>query len=576
MTPDREQLERELAQHLSETAQAPRHDASAGIRLRIAATPQRRGWLVRLGAMAGTPAWNRACALVAVAAAALVVGIYIGQVGLPIQLGPTGSPSGSPTADVSPVESGRPEPSAPASPPPGVAMSYAEWHRIDMPNPAPGVFGGGTPSSVVAFNGGYVAVGTIHTECCAEADPAANVGVVWTSTNGVDWQLVDAGDTFEHATLGQVVTDGERLIAIGSFAELVDGALSLPVGATWTSSDGITWQRSTGEAPSRVALISSGLIGVRAGNDGVAYFSSPNGATWTRHGTWPDIEEVLAVGASGDGAMVIGLRTGGQLADGTPTLDSVVWQTTDGSTWTGGSVVENARLRSVAPFAGGFVAVGSSTEVLAEGGEIAAISSVWTSQDGLTWTRLETDIGHPSENVLGVFPVGEALVVTVECCGGDLVLRPRAWVSEDGATWTPVPQQPAFEGTDIQILDVIETPDGLVAVGRRWDPESNHPLPQAWIASDDPMVWLEATSQPGAQVGNGMPFSMGHCGLRSPIDFDGSLWAPTDRDPMSLEFDSASGTITLLGADRARFVSDAGASVTLGRVEGAAAYPLCD
>ena len=580
MSGDRRDLEHELTQHLSETADAPRPDAAARVRVRVAATLQRGAWRVRAGEVLRSPGWARAGAMAAVAGAVLLIGIYIGQVGLPIQLGPSASPSaaasdGSPTAR----PSGRPGPSAAASVPPATAMSFAVWQRLDMPDPAPGVFGGGTPSSVVAFNGGYLAVGTIRTECCAEADPAANAGVVWTSTDGRDWQLVEAGDTFEHASLSQVVTDGERLIAAGSYAEPVDDAPSMPVGATWTSSDGVTWQRSSGAAPSRVAVMPSGLVGVHAGDDGMTSFSSSDGATWTRRGTLPDVEEVSTLVARPDGAMVIEIQPGAPLADGSPTQDSLVWVTTDGANWTGGSSVENARLTSVAPFAGEFVAVGSRTEVLAEGGEVAAITSVWTSPDGMTWQERETDIGHPSENALGVFAVGQALVMTVECCGGDLPLVPLARVSEDGASWTPVPPQPAFEGVDVRVVSVVGSQDGLLAVGSRWDPELNHPVPQAWLASSEPMVWLGATSESGAEVGTEYDFTFGHCGLQSPIDFDGSLWvlAGSDYDSPPVPLDMLEGTIRLTGTDSAIFEDSASNwALALSRHDGANAYPLCD
>jgi hypothetical protein len=473
----------------------------------------------------------------------------------------------------------RDQPSETPVPTEPTAMSFAVWERLEMPDPAPGVFGGGKPSSVVAFNGGYLAVGTIFTECCAEADPAANVGVVWTSTDGRDWRVVDVGETFEHATLRQVVTNGERLIAAGTFAELVDGALSSPVGATWTSSDGVTWQRGDGEAPSMVAVTPSGLIGADATDAGVAYFSSPDGAAWTRHGAWPDMDEVSAVVPRGDGAMVVGMRPGAPLADGTPTATTVVWTTSDGADWTGGSTVENARLKSVTPFAGGFVAIGSRTEMLAEGREIAAISSVWTSPDGLSWQERETDIGHPSENALGVFAIGEALVTTVECCGGDMVLRPLAWVSEDGARWTAVPSQPAFEGIDVRIVSVVETPDGLLAVGSRWDPETNHPVPQAWLSSSVAMVWLEATSEPDAEIGTSYEFQFGHCGLQSPIDLDGSLWVMSGIDYVTppVPLDMLVGTVRLTGPDSAVF-EDSASNWAMGfaRHDGPLPYPLCD
>jgi hypothetical protein len=89
------------------------------------------------------------------------------------------------------------------------------------------------------------------------------------------------------------------------------------------------------------------------------------------------------------------------------------------------------------------------------------------------------------------------------------------------------------------------------------------------------MVWLQPSSEGGAEVGEERPFQMGHCGLTSPIDFDGSLWAP-EGDPLALPFDMTSGTIVLVEPDRARFVSEGGLEVFLRRLEGAAAYPLCD
>jgi hypothetical protein len=573
MTPDREQFERELAQHLSEAAGAPRHDASARIRQRIAATPQRRGWSVRLGALAGSPAWTRAGALVTVAAAALLIGIYIGQVGLPIQVGPSSSPSGSPTADVSPVESGRPEPSALASPAPGVAMSYAVWERYEMPDPEPGLYGGARPSAVVTFGDRYLAVGTLS-GCCA-GEPSENVGVVWESADGRSWQLVDVGLTFEHASLEQVLAFGDRLVLVGTYAEPNPGGLSTQVGATWVSTDGRTWQRAEGSAPSMVATSQLGLIGASLGTDGVSYFTSADGLGWIRGGTWHDMDRLSAVAATGDRVLVVGTEPGEPLEDGTPTFEVVVWASPDGVNWTGGRAFENAIATSVVAWRDGFAAI-VNTYSLAADGSVVGETSVWTSADGLDWEDRGADIGHPSETGMEVFAVGERLVVTVECCGGDLVLVSPAWVSEDGVRWTPIPSQPAFEGSEVVIAAVAETPQGLVAVGRQTESPSLHWAPLAWLASVEPMVWLQPSSERGAEVGEEQPFAMGHCGLRSPIDFDGSLWAPMDRDPTSLEFDSTTGTITLLQLERARFDSDAGDSVTLARLEGAAAYPLCD
>ncbi len=87
-------------------------------------------------------------------------------------------------------------------------------------------------------------------------------------------------------------------------------------------------------------------------------------------------------------------------------------------------------------------------------------------------------------------------------------------------------------------------------------------------------VTVAPSSAPGAEIGVAYDFTMGHCGLRSPIDFDGSLWEPINQQS-SLAFDMAAGTIILIAEDRARFASAAGDEVELARLDGSAAYPYC-
>lgn len=572
MTDDLEQLERELALHMAATAEAPRADAAARVRARLAAMPQRRAWLVRLGDAARSPGWARAGALAAVAAAALLLGIYIGQVGLPIQIGP--SPSGSVVADPSPSKSDRPAPSGDASIPPAVAMSYALWQRFEMPDPAPGVYGGGTPRALVEFNGGYVAVGTRINNCCA-GEPSENDGVVWTSTDGRAWELVDTGATFTHASLHQVVVAGSRLLATGWYAAPGD---ERQVAAAWASVDGVAWERIPDPAPSWVVVADGILLGAAdvtsSSGPPVGFLRSDDGLAWTVTDVQPEMDWVSAVAAApGGGALFVGHVEGARLPDGSPTSDVQAWTTADGITWTGVIAAENAVFKSVAPWADGFVAVGSQPRVV-EGTEVDA-GVIWTSPDGLSWNAEGTGSGIEESTMTGVFRAGEALVAVAECCGGDLVLRPTAWVSEDGVDWIAVPHQASFSGSGIVVAGIVTSDLGLVAIGQRWDSGSNHPLPQAWVASSEPMVWLLPSSEGGAAVGEERPFEMGHCGLTSPIDFDGSLWAP-EGDPLALPFDMTSGTISLVAPDRAHFVTDGGTEVFLARLDGGAAYPLCD
>jgi hypothetical protein len=312
-----------------------------------------------------------------------------------------------------------------------------------------------------------------------------------------------------------------------------------------------------------------------SGGPPVQFLRSDDGLAWRVTDVQPEMDWVSAVAAApGGGALFAGRVEGARQSDGSPTSDVQVWMTADGITWTGASAAENAVFKSVAPWGDGFVAVGSQPRVV-EGTEITA-GVIWTSPDGLSWEARGTGTGLEESTLTGVFRVGEALVAVAECCGGDMVLRPTAWISEDGMEWTSVPHQPGFAGSGIIVAGIVESDLGLVGIGQRWDNESNHPLPQAWSASSEPMVWLQPSSQGGALVGETLPFTMGHCGLTSPLDFDGSLWAP-EGYRLTLPFDMTTGTITLVEPNRAQFVSDDGElEVFLVRLEGAAPYRLCD
>lgn len=71
--------------------------------------------------------------------------------------------------------------------------------------------------------------------------------------------------------------------------------------------------------------------------------------------------------------------------------------------------------------------------------------------------------------------------------------------------------------------------------------------------------------------------SLGHCGLHSPIDFDGSFWDPigvVDGDAPEA-INSADGTIRLLGPVDAEFRAPSGFTLRLRRHQGAKAFQGC-
>ncbi|HET9345584.1 MAG TPA: hypothetical protein VFO05_07775 [Candidatus Limnocylindrales bacterium] len=103
--------------------------------------------------------------------------------------------------------------------------------------------------------------------------------------------------------------------------------------------------------------------------------------------------------------------------------------------------------------------------------------------------------------------------------------------------------------------------------------------PTGEVRFAEPVLETSALITPTSpRVGPGpVQFDLGHCGLHSPVDFDGSLWDPIgeiDGDAPDA-INAAAGQIVLLGPQRARFRSDGGFTVDLARRDGPKAYPLC-
>ena len=80
-------------------------------------------------------------------------------------------------------------------------------------------------------------------------------------------------------------------------------------------------------------------------------------------------------------------------------------------------------------------------------------------------------------------------------------------------------------------------------------------------------------------------FSLGHCGLASPVDVDGAFWDALDGTdatgaPLDLEADpeminATAGQIVVLG-DELRFRTETGSTVRFARHAGEKEFPGCD
>ncbi len=447
--------------------------------------------------------WPRSSALLGLFAAAVAIAVV--AAGLPIwltqsqgshesptasQAMPLASPRLSPSSqpEATSTEGSSSAPSVPASSPSArVATAFRQWTRIDMPDPAPGVYGGGTPTGVVAFHGAYIATGTVWASCCAAGDPAANRGVVWTSSDGHSWSMSDRITAFEHASLTGLVTDGTRLIALGSYAAPIPNEPGVSVPAAWVSSDGRTWVRAADPAPSLVAVGPHGLIGAIVNRDpgsvaSAQFVTSTDGLTWTKVSAVFEAD-LQGLAAAPDGsAMAVGAVPGAPRTDGTTTVDMVVWRSGNGTTWTGPeTIAHDARPVAVTSDGHGFLVVVRLSALLASG-SISDVSRVWRFVGGDGPQATTIPLGD-EEGLTAVFVVGGVLIA-----GGDTLLvngiaNAMVWVSTDaGATWGRVADQPAFSDINNELAGMVQTSSGLLAVGRRWDSASMHPLPEVWLA----------------------------------------------------------------------------------------------
>jgi hypothetical protein len=186
-----------------------------------------------------------------------------------------------------------------------------------------------------------------------------------------------------------------------------------------------------------------------AGADAAAW-TSPDGITWSRiahdeaifGGEGPI--EMVSVTAGGPGLVAVG-------SAGSDDRVAAVWTSVDGITWSRVAHDENVfggagtqRMNSVAAAGPGLVAVGfdeSDPDAFPWG--YATDAAVWTSPDGLLWSRVaHSDAAFDATVAFGV--AGGAEMTSVTVGGPGLVAVGGAsgfaavWTSPDGITWSPI------------------------------------------------------------------------------------------------------------------------------------------
>ena len=358
-----------------------------------------------------------------------------------------------------------------------VPLSPLAWSRVPHDETVMGGPNNQEMLSVTAAGPDLVAVGWAVSG--GDLDAA-----VWTSVDGVTWSRVPHGEAVlggaGNQAIGTVTAGGPGLVAVGS--DTSGGDFDA---AVWTSPDGIAWSRvphdeaalggQGNQVMNGVTVGGPGLVVVgmdgSGGDEDAAVWTSPDGVTWSRVRDEAALAEtgdqrMQSVTAGGPGLVAVGWD--GSLRE----KDAAVWASPDGVTWSrvphdeavfGGE--DRQEMRGVTAGGPGLVAVGWD----GPGGDFDA--AVWTSVDGIAWSRVPHDEaalgGERDQSMRGVTAGGPGLVAFgSDFSGGDQ--DAAVWTSLDGVTWSRVLHDEAvFGGAGFQSIGGVTVGGpGLVAVGR--------------------------------------------------------------------------------------------------------------
>ena len=238
--------------------------------------------------------------------------------------------------------------------------------------------------------------------------------VAWFSDDGRTWTRVSAADGPQpgngYTTVSGLVAVSNGFVAVGVNSPVVGATAHSAL--VWTSPDGVTWHTSDdgfgGETPlvvADLAVIDGSLIAVGYSLESASAGASEIAAAWiSQDGVgWVPAE---VTDETGDDSLyksmhqVIATPTGGiawgytSSSSGTPPFHMAVWTSADGVTWTRVSTSDPNDDRFSIPGAivwgrGGLVGIVNVVTLVSA--EHESSPAVWTSEDGLTWE--ETDAG---------------------------------------------------------------------------------------------------------------------------------------------------------------------------------------
>jgi hypothetical protein len=322
------------------------------------------------------------------------------------------------------------------------------------------------------------------TETAAIAtEPPPRVAGKWTAVSS---------DAVAAAQLLDVTWTGTQFIATGG--ALAGGGVFL------RSDDGKTWKSGTAGGttggPYHIGSGPSGIVAIGDLDDKAASWHSTDGIHWEYHLkvfpkslTADDLVGVNDVVATPSGWLAVGTDNQSCFVSCAPNpIRGLVWTSTDGLDWTrvaNQASLSHGGLSTVVAVDGGYVA----------GGDSGGRAAFWTSPDGTAWTRVADDSSFGTKGTTAGVQVtglaergGTVVAVGMELTGGeDSATVVRAWRSADGRAWKEATVDKALGG---QVFAVAATTTGFLATGPSGDPSC---LGGIWSSSDGASWACEAS-----------------------------------------------------------------------------------
>lgn len=347
------------------------------------------------------------------------------------------------------------EPAEPEVPDPG--ETYARWNRVMPSEP-------GTAS--LWLNG--VAAGPSAVVAVGEDDETFAGAAIVSTDGGATFRRAEV-ENGEDGRLWAVAATDTGFVAVGEDA-VRDAA------TVWTSEDGQVFARVAhdeevfgGPDRQRMFAVTPGgpgfvAVGEDMGRESAAVWTSTDGRDWQRIAADDEVfassglVRMVAVTAGGPGLVAVGddFEHGGV----------VVWTSPDGLDWS--RVAYDAAVFGAGADIDAQGVSAGEAGVVAVGRDYATgNAAVWTSPDGLVWSRVEHDAA--------VFGGGEghAMAAVVAVPGGFVAggsdfgaAAAAVWTSPDGVNWQRVADDPAFAGdADAELYALAVTDTGVIGVG---------------------------------------------------------------------------------------------------------------